>query len=314
MRGGLQLAQRVVHGPSGVEGAARAVQPQEVPLQGQDHGLRILAARNAAVAFVDRCRSATRRGGHHDPVERQLGRVADGGLHVAFLDRALVQGIERELLDLGARQAAVGAEASYQHRPRFRRDLQLRRGQHLADHAFEVARLVREAGDGGRVRRFLEQAAQGVVGAQTAGLHDQETLQRAALDQRFQRRGGDAPARCRAHDLATAEHGRGLQLNGDAARIILQAGVVDAQDLAGGVLALGEAFGQPCRPFGHQARVGAIQQHRRWGRGGGLLEALQEGVGLVSLDGDHDMSSGNRAEHVFSPIDARTRQTRNWLA
>ena len=178
MRGRLQLAQGLIHGPARVQGAARAVQAQEVPLQGQDHRLRVLAAGDAAVAFADGCRRAARGSRHHDPVERQLGGVADGRLYVALLDAALAERIQGELLHLGARQAAVGAETGHQQRPRVRRDLQLGRRQHLADHAFQVARLVGKAGDGGRMRRLLEQGAQGIVGTQIAGLHDQEALQR----------------------------------------------------------------------------------------------------------------------------------------
>ena len=47
-------------------------------------------------------------------VERELGRVADGRLDVADVDLGLAGGIERELVDLAARQGAVGAEPRQQ--------------------------------------------------------------------------------------------------------------------------------------------------------------------------------------------------------
>ena len=212
-------------------------------------------------------------GGHHDPVERQFGGITDSRLDIAFLDRALAERVEGELLHLGARQSAVGTEPGHQQRPCVGRDLQLGRRQNFADHAFQVACLVREAGNGGRIGGLFEQTAQGIVGAQVAGFDDQEALQPTAFDQRLQHGGVDAPSDRGAHDLAPAEHRRGLQLDGDAARILVQAGIVHAQDLAGRIFTFGETLGQGRGSFGDQARVGAIQQHGRWQAGGGLLEA-----------------------------------------
>ena len=139
--------------------------------------------------------------------------------------------------------------------------LQSGRAQHFADHGIEIARLVGKAGDRCRAGRLLEQRAQRFVGAQVAGLDDQEAVDVAALDERLQRIGVDAPPGQRAHDLAAAEHRHGLQLDADAGRIVLEVGVVEAQHLA--ALALGQPPREHRGAFAHQAGVGAVEQHRR---------------------------------------------------
>ena len=95
------------------------------------------------------------------------------------------------------------------------------------------ARLIAVAGDGGGLRRFLEQRAHGVGRLQVAGLDDQRRRQRAAFEQRLQGGGADAAAGRGAHDLGAAEHRYRLQLDGEAIRIVVEVGVVEADDLAG---------------------------------------------------------------------------------
>ena len=92
------------------------------------------------------------------------------------------------------------------------------------------------------------------------------------------RRPGD-----RAQHLAAAEHGCGLQLDEHAAGVFLEAGIVEADDLARRVVPLGQALGQLCCPLRHQAGVAAVEQHGRRK----AIERAQVGVGLVRLDGDH---------------------------
>ena len=53
--------------------------------------------------------------------------------------------------------------------------------------------------------------------------------------------------------------------------------------------ALGKTLGQCQGPLGDQARVGAVQEHCRRHRGGRPFEALQEGIGLVCFDSDHEV-------------------------
>ena len=87
-------------------------------------------------------------------------------------------------------------------------------------------------------------------------------LQIAALDEGLELRGRHAPAGYGAQHLAAAEHRCGLQLDEDAAGVLLQAGIVEADDLAGRAVALGQALRQLGRPLGHQAGVAAVEEHR----------------------------------------------------
>ena len=87
----------------------------------------------------------------------------------------------------------------------------------------------------------------------------------AALHQRLELRGRHPPARRGAHDLASAEHGRGLQLDENAVGVVLEARVVEAQDLPRRVIApserLGELGGAPtpavCMPFSRRPQSAA---------------------------------------------------------
>ena len=150
------------------------------------------------------------------------------------------------------------------------------------DDALEVARLVGVAGDRGSLRRFLEQPAHGVGGLQIAGLDDERRRQRAAFEQRLQRRGVDATAGSGAHDLRAAEHRDRLQLDGETVGIVVEIGVVEADDLA--AIARRNQRGELCRPLEDQAGVGAVEQHR----GNLRPRRVEERLGLMGLDGDHD--------------------------
>ncbi len=107
--------------------------------------------------------------------------------------------------------------------------------EHLAHEVVEVARLVGIAGDGGGFGGLLEQCAQGLVGLEVAGLDDQRGRQRAAFDKRLEQAAlMRRPAVARI-DLAPAEHRHGPSSTARRSRIVLEVGVVEAQDLASGI-------------------------------------------------------------------------------
>ena len=138
------------------------------------------------------------------PVERRLGGIADGGLHVGLLDAGLATGVEHQLLQLRTRQGAVGAKPGDEQPPGLGGDLHSGRREDVADHAVQVARLVGVAGDGGGARGRLEQGEEGVALAEAARLHDQEAFEPADLHDGLQGGGIDAAARRRATASAGA--------------------------------------------------------------------------------------------------------------
>ena len=123
----------------------------------------------------------------------------------------------------------------------------------------------------------------------------------AALHQRLEQRGRDAPAGDGAHDLAAAEHGHGLQLDADAVGIVLQVGVVETHDLARRVFALGQALGECAARSA--TRPASVPYSRT--AGGSAIERAQEGVGLVRLDGDHDRNCTQMRRSATGPLTPR---------
>ena len=219
-------------------------------LRGDDDRLRAFAGGDGAGELGDGARGvARRRRASSDAVDRQLGGVADDGLDVVGIDLALAGGVERELLDLAARQRAVGAE-------RGRRSSSRASGVMASpcalstsrDEAFEVVRLVGIAGDGRGLRRFLEQRAQGVVGL--AGCRPRRSAWPPSVPPSSSGFSAAAvmrrPAVART-TLRAAEHRHRLQLDGEAVGIVVEFGVVEAQDLARRVVARRDDCGELLR-------------------------------------------------------------------
>ena len=154
-----------------------------------------LAGGDAAVAFDERRGSLAGGGGHHDAVERQLGGVADGGLDVALLDRALAVRVERELLDLRPRQRAVGAQPREQQPLGLRRDLHL--GGAPAPRAITASRSRASSGKQATAAAagdFSNSARRASSGRRLPASTIRKPCSVAALDQRLELRGRHAPA------------------------------------------------------------------------------------------------------------------------
>ena len=253
----------------------------KIALQGDDDPLRAFAGGNGAGELGDGAAGIAGGGGIERAVDGELGSIADDGLDVRGIDLGLAGRVQRQLFDLAARHGAVGAHAGDQHLAGIGRDGEAVRLQRFADEALDVARLIGVAGDGGGLCRLLKQHAHGVGGLQVAGLHDQRRRQRAAFEQRLQRSGGDASPGRGAHDFGAAEHRDRLQLDGEAVRIVVEVGVVEADDLA--AIARGDEGGELRGALGDKPGVGSIEQHR-----GNLgPRRVQVRLGLMGLDGNH---------------------------
>ncbi len=259
------------------------MQPLQVALRRQDNELRALAGRYGAGELGDRAGGVSRGRGAQYPVDGELGGVADDCFHVAGIDLLLAGGIKSELLDLAARQRPVGADAGEQQVARVGRDREAVAAQRVADQRLEIVHLVGIAGDRRRLRRLLKQRAQRIGGAQIAGFHDEGRRERAAVDERLQRGRSDAPASRRAHDLGAAEHRHRLRFDGEAVGIGVEIGVIEANDLPGRRFALGNERSQAAGALGHEAGIGAVEQHGCDAR----PRRLQKRLSLVGLYGDH---------------------------
>ena len=166
---------------------------------------------------------------------------------------ALAVRVQRQLLDLRPRQRAVGAEPRQQQPLGLRRDLHLGGGEHLADHGFEIARLVGEAGDGGGARPISRTAR--AAHRRGAGCRLPRSGSPPGRRPRPAASAGQPSraARPRAHDLAAAEHRRGLQLDEDAGGVVLEAGSSRRRISPGGRRARPGAW-RAAPPARHQPR------------------------------------------------------------
>ena len=104
------LAQDVLEVSTTFDRNPRTMQPQKMPLDRGDHGLRIFARSKDTIAFSQCQARATESGSIDEAVQGELCSVADDGLHVLDIDHVLAGCIQRELVDLAARQGAIRAK------------------------------------------------------------------------------------------------------------------------------------------------------------------------------------------------------------
>src|SRR6185503_8754011 len=159
----------------------RQMQALEMPELGADeaHGLRAFA--EGAVERALELHGIALGGGEDRFIRGQLGAVADGVERGAFIDRAAIADIERELFELLPADAAVAAEMRDEILHRFRPRGDLMRGENLARQFAELAWPVEVAGQRGGVLRALESAAQRRARRQVAGGDDDERIARRRI-------------------------------------------------------------------------------------------------------------------------------------
>ena len=220
-------AHGIVDAAAGVDRSPQPVEAEKIPLSGKHDRLRTIAGGHRTVGVDRRSSAVTRRRSLGDTVEFEIAGVPNDRSHVVGRHLALPVSIKRQLVEFRPRLSPISPEAGNQQIPRIGCDAQTLGLEHIGHQVAEILLAIGVTGDRGGNRRLLKHRTHALVGAQVAGLQDQETGNLSGLKQRLDRGGRHPAPGPGPHDLTAAEHRYRLQLDSKAPGILVEIGLLD---------------------------------------------------------------------------------------